>query len=208
MLYRGFSLRLHARSLMVACPQSHSCAMRVCVYPSAVNSPIILDQSMHGSLSVNRFCAIGHPINGCPIVGFVTKKERTPFGERLHQARKHAGLTQPQLSKAVGMAQSTLGELEYVGHGSTFTTKIAMRCGVRAEWLAEGHGPMLDEVQRLDPEVLRAAEQINALPDKLRRWALTVIEHTLEIALEPPTGNDVGDMPNSETEATKVRKTA
>lgn len=36
----------------------------------------------------------------------------TDFGNRLKQARKLAGLTQVQLAKAVGVAQSTIAELE------------------------------------------------------------------------------------------------
>jgi phage repressor protein C with HTH and peptisase S24 domain len=66
---------------------------------------------------------------------------RTPFGERLYAARTAAQLSQPELAKAVGMAQSTLAEAERSGQGSSKTAQLAAALGVRAEWLAEGTGP-------------------------------------------------------------------
>lgn len=73
-------------------------------------------------------------------------KERAPFGQRLFDARTKAKLTQEALAKLVGMSQSTLGELEYTGQGSSFTPQIAAACGVRAEWLATGEGDMVAPV--------------------------------------------------------------
>lgn len=70
------------------------------------------------------------------------KRERTPFGERLYQARKEAKLTQARLAELAGMAQGTLAEAEYTGSGSTYTPQLAAACQVRAEWLATGIGPM------------------------------------------------------------------
>lgn len=65
----------------------------------------------------------------------------TDFGNRLKQARKLAGLTQVQLAKAVGVAQSTIAELERQGYGSAFTPQIAKELKVSATWLASGDGP-------------------------------------------------------------------
>ena len=70
---------------------------------------------------------------------------RTPYGERLYIARTQAKMTQKLLAKAGGIAQSTLGELEYYGDGSSATVRMAMACGVRPEWLSEGTGPMREE---------------------------------------------------------------
>ena len=58
------------------------------------------------------------------------KKERTEFGERLLVARKFAVLTQAALANAVQMPQTTYGEAELTGQGSTYTAQIAKRCGV------------------------------------------------------------------------------
>lgn len=81
--------------------------------------------------------------------------DRTPYGERLFEARMHAGLSQPDLAAKVDMSQSTLSELERTGQGSSKTQRIAQATGVRAAWLADGDGPMLD-----NSEVPPAANQL------------------------------------------------
>jgi len=68
---------------------------------------------------------------------------RTDFGQRLLQARKHAKLSQIELSEAVGMSQGTYGALEREGQGSSYTAAIARKCGVNGDWLADGVGEML-----------------------------------------------------------------
>lgn len=78
--------------------------------------------------------------------------ERTPFGERLHAARKYSKLSQEDLAKSVGLTQSTLAESEKIGQGSTKTLQIAAVTGVDATWLATGHGHMVSHVaQELPP---------------------------------------------------------
>lgn len=72
------------------------------------------------------------------------ERERSEFGARLLLARTRAELTQPQLATAVGMSQSSLAEAEGVGKSSSFTVRIAERCGVSARWLECGDGDMLD----------------------------------------------------------------
>lgn len=69
------------------------------------------------------------------------EKSRTPFGQRVYEARTEAKLTQIQLAVKVGMAQTTLVDAESTSHGSSFTAQIAEATGVRAEWLASGAGP-------------------------------------------------------------------
>jgi phage repressor protein C with HTH and peptisase S24 domain len=69
--------------------------------------------------------------------------DRSAFGRRLLQARKHARLTQVQLAKAVGMSQGTLAEAEKTASGSSFTAQLAAATGVHPEWLASGCGDML-----------------------------------------------------------------
>jgi transcriptional regulator with XRE-family HTH domain len=112
------------------------------------------------------------------------ERERTEFGIRLRQARLHAKLTQPQLAKASGIAQSTLSELENVGHGTASTTKIAAVCGVRTEWLALGEGPMLPETSGLSPEVTELAAAIDKLTGRQRGLALRVMRDIVEAADE------------------------
>ena len=68
----------------------------------------------------------------------------TDFGKRLVQARLHARLSQEELARRVGMAQSTLATAESRGYGSRKTVQIAAVCGVNPHWLATGEGNMLD----------------------------------------------------------------
>lgn len=121
------------------------------------------------------------------------KRERTAFGARLYKARTHAQLTQPQLAKAAGMAQSTLGELEYDGNGSSYTAQLAKACGVRAEWLSEGIGEML-ESEALSPDVAEVAQAINQLPAKWRDWVLRNTREAIVLANEAtsPNGDGLG----------------
>lgn len=68
------------------------------------------------------------------------KRMVTAYGKRLKLARKLAGLTQVELSKATGIPQSTISSAEVGGAGSAETPAIAAACAVDALWLAEGQG--------------------------------------------------------------------
>jgi transcriptional regulator with XRE-family HTH domain len=119
---------------------------------------MVSTQFIPASLSDNRVFGqavlLGQPMGGSFTLPGMRDASRTEFGQRLVDARKHAKLTQEQVASAAGMSQGTLGELEKDGHGSTYTVKIAMICGVRPEWLAEGEGEMVDvfawPFQRID----------------------------------------------------------
>ncbi|MDW3714107.1 helix-turn-helix domain-containing protein [Pseudomonas sp. 2023EL-01195] len=65
------------------------------------------------------------------------------ISERLKQARKHAGLTQSELAERAGITQASVSELERgLSRSSAHLVKLAMVCGVRPQWLAEGVGSM------------------------------------------------------------------
>lgn len=116
-----------------------------------------------------------------------TRRERTPYGERLFAARTHAKLSQPQLAKAVGMAQSTIGELEYIGTGSSKTAQIAQACGVNPQWLAEGVGPMLQGSSSLSTELLDLALEIEGMPTRQRDWVLMNLREAVKLVRETLT---------------------
>lgn len=78
-----------------------------------------------------------------PIVG-------TEFGERLRAARRYAKLSQVQLGRAVGLAQSTIAEAERKHEGSSKTAQIAAVTGVSATWLATGEGAMTETQHRIE----------------------------------------------------------
>lgn len=75
----------------------------------------------------------------------------TEYGDRLKAARQHAGLSQVELSKLTGIAQSTISTAERIGRGSTDTTLFAKVCRVDSHWLATGEGSMTAGVREPEP---------------------------------------------------------
>lgn len=71
--------------------------------------------------------------------------ERTPFGQRMFDARTAAGLSQPQVCKELRISQGTLSEAERTAGGSSHAVRFAALYRVRPEWLANGKGPMKTE---------------------------------------------------------------
>lgn len=66
------------------------------------------------------------------------------FSARVVAAREHAKLTQEALAKAVGVSQQAIQKIESgKSQASRKSTQIAVVCGVRPEWLADGSLPML-----------------------------------------------------------------
>lgn len=103
--------------------------------------------------------ASGFPVSACRSVVTMT----TEFGKRLKEARKAAKLTQVQLSKAAGIGQSTLAELEKTGYGSARVANLAEACGVSVMWLSDGTGEM------------KAAPQSNVTPAPIGGRSIPVI---------------------------------
>lgn len=110
------------------------------------------------------------------------RKPRSEYGARLLAARTHKGMSQTALAKAVGMSQSAYGQAETTGSGSSFTSQLAEVCGVRAQWLATGEGPMLAKDESDD---ISEAERIQS--------ALYVLAKVL-INADEDTRNTVGEL--------------
>lgn len=65
------------------------------------------------------------------------------IGIRVRQARKKAGLNQPDLAKRIGVKQPTISDLETGKSVSTvYLVQIAKECNVNTEWLATGNGSL------------------------------------------------------------------
>lgn len=65
-------------------------------------------------------------------------------GERLKKARKHAGMTQSELAKAIEAKQGAISDLENGrNNSSTKLVQMAICTGVSAEWLSTGKGEMI-----------------------------------------------------------------
>lgn len=64
--------------------------------------------------------------------------------DRIKSARAHAGLTQLELARTVGVSQPVISQLEKGENlQSVHLVKIASACSVDAAWLAEGVGEMI-----------------------------------------------------------------
>lgn len=73
------------------------------------------------------------------------------LADRLKTARKEAGLSQQELSKAAGIKQPVISDLERgKQQGSSHLTKLAAALGVNAVWLDSGKGPKLSGAKALD----------------------------------------------------------
>lgn len=76
------------------------------------------------------------------------------IAERLKAAREEAGLNQPELARAAGVSQGTIGNIESgLRKRPRELLALAEACGVHAKWLQTGTGPRylnrdLDEAGR------------------------------------------------------------
>jgi transcriptional regulator with XRE-family HTH domain len=151
----------------------------------------VSDQGLpvHGSSPKHRYADIVH--RGMPIVNIgklmhVNNRDRTPFGQRLFDARKAVGLSQAQVAAHLKMSQGTIAELEKKGHGSSRTIEFATLLGCDANWLATGEGESVPPPPPLPPrdfsdrrEVSESdwatLEALNLLPDEDRAELLETI---------------------------------
>lgn len=98
---------------------------------------------------------------------------RTAFGARMFQARRRRGLTQPQVAKALKIAQSTLSDAEHVALGSTLVTEFAALYCCNATWLATGEGdPDWDSVRESTGKFTSPGTQGVAHPTNLQLLTL------------------------------------
>lgn len=65
-------------------------------------------------------------------------RERTPFGQRMFDAREKAGLTQMDVRNALGLSQGTLSGLEHTANGSSHVVRLAELYKCDAAWLSTG----------------------------------------------------------------------
>lgn len=129
------------------------------------------DQSMAVRITDARYSVKRASVNGRHYSARMANRDRTEFGSRVIQARKHAKLTQHGLSAATGIKQSTIAEMEVSGQSSLMTPQIAKACGVDAYWLATGDGSMLERQAESDEkdEEGRLADALAVLVETLQR---------------------------------------
>lgn len=100
-----------------------------------------IDFSMEKSIENAMGRNIGNPIS----LAAMQKVTPQTYGQRVKAARENAGLSQAQLGRAIGgLKQPSILAIEKRDTKSKYTLEIARITGVRAEWLENGRGPMLD----------------------------------------------------------------
>lgn len=124
------------------------------------------------------------------------------YGERLRAARKYAGLTQAGLAERLRNAITQQGVQYLEGSdatGSEFTAQFADACGVRAMWLAEEQGDMVDGLYVDDPqlkaalsrpELVAALRLMEPLPRYAVNHVVKDIAETQELINQAGQGKD------------------
>lgn len=98
-------------------------------------------------------------------------------------ARKHAGLTQMEVRKALNISQGTLSELEGTAASSGSVVEYAQLYGVSAVWLATGAGDMGTAAAALSARAALIARQMDDIADKeMRSRAMTLCAALVELA--------------------------
>lgn len=112
--------------------------------------------------SVNKYPCFTQYKHTCTIGNM-----NTTLAERLVKARTEAGLKQNDFVDAIGVSQQTISNLEKgIQKTSTDIVAIALKCGVRPEWLDSGSGPMRrNEMVVEDPKIIEALRIMESLPD-------------------------------------------
>lgn len=114
--------------------------------------------------SVNKYPCFTQYNKTCTIA-----EMNTTLAERLIRARTEAGLKQTDFMESIGVSQQTISNLEKgIQKTSTDIVAIAIRCGVRPEWLDSESGPMRrNEMIVEDPKIIEALRVMQRLPDYL-----------------------------------------
>lgn len=115
------------------------------------------------------------------------------YGERLRTARNHAKLTQQQLADKINnvCTQENISKLERSdATGSEFTAQFAEACGVRAMWLAEEIGEMIQSEQKQrDPRIEHVLKVMESLPPYAVDAGVREIDSLAELVSHMPKPN-------------------
>jgi len=103
---------------------------------------------------------------------------------RYQAARKHGKLTQVQLADKIGMSQQMVSKLERgETEESTFDVKIALACGIRAEWLDSEEGDMVGPPSAsARPANQKLKADLEATNNALAAFASAAVQTTPKLA--------------------------
>jgi transcriptional regulator with XRE-family HTH domain len=122
---------------------------------------------------------IFHPLltlNGMQ-TGRPSRRQRPPFGERLHDLRERAGLTQAQVAKHMGISARAYAfwERDSVALKADQLAVLAKVFGVSADYLV-GQEPLKERKGGPVGRARRAFEQVSKLPRSRQQYILKVVE--------------------------------
>lgn len=109
--------------------------------------------------------------------GRPARQPRTPFGQRMAQAREHAGLTQAQLAARMGITQPVVAywEREPVALRIEQLAALADALGVSADYLA-GRSTKPPALKGPPSKLRVAFEKAQKLPRSQQQHILKVVE--------------------------------
>jgi DNA-binding XRE family transcriptional regulator len=94
-----------------------------------------------------------------------TDGQRSEFALRMRAARQHAGLSQKDAAKAIGVKQGTLSELEKTATKSAHTAAAARAYKVNSLWLQSGQGGMLAPESGHSARAAYVAHELDQISD-------------------------------------------
>ena len=121
------------------------------------------------------------PYNGCDMrTGRPAKQERSAFGQRLHQARLAAGLTQSQVAEKMGTTQSAYAawERENIALKPDQIIQLCLILKIKVEALFED-SPAKRSAGGPKGKARVLLEEVNQLPRRQQQHILSTVEMML-----------------------------
>ncbi len=125
----------------------------------------VLENGIHAAPPYVNTHIVKHRHTTLQRYGCASNNRQMEYKDRIKAARRHAGLTQAQLAKLVGIDQASISDLERGrSQRSSYNASIAKACGVSAIWIESGAGPMV--VEAAEPSNVKDVVQ----PEMLFRY--------------------------------------
>ena len=106
----------------------------------------VFENGLHSTPTYVNTHIVDHRHTTLQRYGFASNNQKMEYKERIKAARRHAGFTQAELAKLVGIDQASISDLERGrSQRSSYNASIAKACGVSAIWIESGSGTMVSD---------------------------------------------------------------
>lgn len=114
--------------------------------------------------------------------GRPSKRQRPPFGRRLHDLRQTAGLTQAQVAEHLGITPRAYAfwERDSVALKADQLAALARIFGTSVDYLVVGQEPVKERKGGPVGRARRAFERVSKLPRSRQQYILKVVEDLVE----------------------------